>query len=151
MVYISPADLYQRLGAALYARLTDRVNGHTADEEVALTIVQEAEAEADGYLAVRYVTPVDVQAYPAAGDSLRPRVLDLAESIAWRASPFVCDLPTRVDDLQAAARKWFDEAARGIVALAAPLLPAATAPPAGATPLHRGSARMFTTTGLDGL
>ncbi|HPC22448.1 MAG TPA: DUF1320 family protein, partial [Phycisphaerae bacterium] len=60
MAYITAADLSRRLGATLYARLTDRENGTTANAAVAETIVAEAESEANSYLAARYATPVSL-------------------------------------------------------------------------------------------
>ncbi|GAG33214.1 unnamed protein product, partial [marine sediment metagenome] len=56
MAYITITQLSARLGSTLYARLTDRVNGTSADAAVAQQIVDEAEAVADNYLSVRYAT-----------------------------------------------------------------------------------------------
>ena len=93
MPYITTTQLSQRLGATLYARLTDRVNGTTADAAVAQQIVNEAEAEADSYLGRRYRTPVDLVVHPELANVLAARVLDLAEYGAWKSSPFVSDPP----------------------------------------------------------
>ena len=79
MAYITTDQLSQRLGATLYARLTDRVNGTTADAGIAQQIVDEAAAEADSYLARRYQTPVDLAAHPELAAVLQLRVLGLAE------------------------------------------------------------------------
>ena len=54
MAYITTTQLSARLGSTLYARLTDRVNGTTADNAVAQQIIDEVEAEADSYFAQRY-------------------------------------------------------------------------------------------------
>lgn len=150
MAYISTDQLGQRLGATLFARLTDRVNGTTVDAAVAQQIVDEAEAEADSYLARRFRTPVDLAVHPELADVLAARVLDLAEHAAWRGSPFVGDLPQRVQRLYAAAVAWLEALARGQVAL-----PAA-APPAPGTaeadgPRVAGGGRLFTANELDGL
>ncbi len=150
MAYVTTTQLSARLGATLYARLTDRVNGTTADSSVAQQIIDEAEAEADGYLAVRYATPVDLSARPELSGVLEARVLDLAEHGAWRGSPFVNAPPQRVLDVYRAAVGWFTAVAAGEFAL-----PAA-APPAGPaaaddSPRYAGEARVFTREELDGL
>ena len=44
MAYITTTQLSDRLGSTLYARLTDRVNGTTANAGVGQQIVDEAEA-----------------------------------------------------------------------------------------------------------
>jgi phage gp36-like protein len=149
VAYITTADLSRRLGATLYARLTDRVNGTTADATVAETIVAEAESEADSYLAERYATPVSLSAHPELADVLARRVLDLAEYGAWRGSPFVSDIPARVKALYQEACSWLSRVAAG-----APL-PASSAPAASGAvddaPVYRAKARAFTADELDGL
>jgi len=149
MAYITTAQLNERLGG-LYARLTDRVNGATADATVAQQIVDEAEAQANSYLARRYATPVDLSAQPELAPVLEARVLDLAEYIAWRSSPFVSDVPDRVRFLFDEALRWFRAVAAGSVDLpAASPLPAPTASDDG--PRVAGTQRKFTAEELDGL
>ncbi len=126
-MYITVADLEQRLGTTLYARLTDRVSGTTASTTVAQQIVDEAEAEADALLARRFATPVDLAAHPELATLIAARVLDLAEHNAWRGSPFISDLPQRVQQLGADARRWLEAVAAGTLPLPA------DAPPASAT------------------
>ncbi len=150
MAYITIMALSERLGATLYARLTDRVNGTTASATVAQQIVDAAEAEANSYLARRYATPVDLAAQPELAAVLTSRVLDLAEFGAWKSSPFTSDPPQRVHLLYAAALEWFEAVAAGRI-----LLPA-TRPPPGPTasePVARysGGGRAFTAEELDGL
>jgi len=150
MAYVTISDLSQRLGTALYARLTDRVNGMTADNTVAQCIVDEAEAEANSYLARRYAVPLDVGDYPELARLIGQRVLDIAEYLAWRSSPFVSDLPGRVEALYAEARQWFLRVAAGEIELpAARPLPDPTGHDDG--PRYRSSARRFTADELDGL
>ena len=150
MAYIAISDLSQRLGTTLYARLTDRVNGTTADTTVAQQIVDEAEAEVDGYLSIRYATPVDLGAHPELTSVLELRVLDLAEYTAWKSSPFVSDVPSRVKMLAGEARQWLREVAAGAIHL-----PADGPPPSRVaeddSPRYRASARPFTADELDGL
>ncbi|MEW6253661.1 MAG: phage protein Gp36 family protein [Planctomycetota bacterium] len=150
MAYITTTHLSQRLGATLYARLTDRVNGTTANAAVAQEIIDGAEAEADSYLARRYRTPIDLGARPELANVLAARVLDLAEFAAWKSSPFTSDPPQRVHLLYAAALEWFEAVAAGRI-----VLPAA-APPAGPAatqdaPQYAGGGRVFTAEELDGL
>lgn len=150
MPYITTSQLSQRLGATLYARLTDRVNGLAADETVAQEIVLGASAEADSYLARRYPTPVDLSAQPELADVLQMRVLDLAEYAAWKSSPFVSDPPQRVHSLYATALGWLESVAAGRIVLPAAMPPA---PPTAVSngPVYAASPRVFTAEELDGL
>ncbi len=150
MAYITIGQLRERLGTTLYARLTDRTNGTTADDAVAQQIVNEAEAEADSYLARRYKTPVDLTVRPELAHVLEARVLDLAEWAAWKSTPFVSDPPQRVQSLYAAVLHWFEDVAQGRLSLPA------SAPPSSRTaddegPRYVPGARAFTADELDGL
>lgn len=150
MAYITTAQLTARLGSAMYARLTDRVNGTTADSAVAQQIVDEAEAEANSYLALRYATPVDVSVRPELGDVLEARVLDLAEAAAWRGSPFVADPPGRVKQVHEAAIRWFQSIAAGELNL--PAARPLEGPTAGdESPRYSAGRRRFTAGELEGL
>ena len=150
MAYVTTTNLSDRLGATLYARLTDRVNGTTADDAVAQQIIDEAEAWANSYLARRYATPVDLTAHPELGSMLAVRVLDLAEYGAWKSSPFVSDPPQRISVMLNAALSWFED-----VAVGRALLPAATPPGAPTAtndaPRYVAQPRAFTGEELDGL
>jgi phage gp36-like protein len=150
VAYITISQLSGRLGTTLYARLTDRVDGTTADNAVAQQIVDEAEAEANSYLARRYATPVDLAAHPELADILAARVLDLAEWAAWKSTPFVSDPPARVQSLYAEALRWLTEVAQGRVSLPAAAPPdAPTADDEG--PRYTAAPRTFTADELDGL
>jgi len=150
MAYVTTEQLSQRLGATLYARLTDRVNGTTANPAVAQQIIAEAEAEANSYLARRFQTPIDLAAHPELADVLRLRVLDLAEYAAWKSSPFVSDPPERVEAVYAAAVRWFSELAAGGVVLPADRPPAAQMLDPQ-TPRYTATPRVFTAEELEGL
>jgi phage gp36-like protein len=150
VAYITISQLSERLGTALYARLTDRVNGTTASDSVAQQIVDEAEAEANSYLARRYATPVNLVTQPELADILAARVLDLAEWAAWKSTPFVNGPPMRVQSIYAEALRWFQGVAQGRLSL-----PAA-APPDSRTaddegPRYVAQPRAFTADELDGL
>jgi phage gp36-like protein len=150
VAYITTTQLQDRLGSTLYARLTDRVNGTTPDSKVAGQIVDDAEALADSYLAKRYATPIDLTAHPELSDVLTARVLDLAEYLAWRDSPFITDVPERVRLLHDETSGWFAAIAAGEIDLPA------SAPPASRTaaddsPRSTEPPRRFTHDELDGL
>lgn len=150
MAYVTTTQLSARLGSTLYARLTDRVNGSSADATVAQQIVDEAEAVADSYLATRYATPVDLTAHPELANVLEARVLDLAEHAAWNGSPFVSGIPSRVQAMQRAGTAWFESVARGEINLPA------SSPPASRTAeddaaRFSGDVRKLTGDELDGL
>lgn len=150
MAYITTAQLKDRLGDPLYARLTDRINGATANDSVGQQIVDEAEALANAQLATRYATPIDLTAHPELADVLEARVLDLAEYLAWQGSPFVNDIPGRLRFLYEEASGWFGSIAAGELNLPA------SSPPASRTaendaPRFSAQPRKFTADELDGL
>lgn len=150
MAYATITQLEARLGSPLYARLTDRANGATASAIVAQEIVDEAEAIANGHLGRRFATPINLSAHPELADILAARVLDLAEYLAWRGSPFVADIPERVRLVSQEAIRWFESVASGQHVLPAAGPPASSSS-VGDTPMASGPARQFTRTELDGL
>lgn len=150
MAYITKEQLKERLGDTLYARLTDREAGTTIDDAVGQRIVDDAEALANGQLARRYATPIDLATHPELADVLTARVLDLAEYRAWRDSPFVNDVPERIRFLYEDAMRWFSAVAAGQLDLPA------SSPPASRTavddsPRYVSHPRKFTEQELDGL
>lgn len=150
MAYITTTDLRERLGPPLYARLTDRTQGTAADEAVARQIIAEAEAEANSFLSKRYATPIDLSVRPELAGVLELRVLDVAEHLAWRGSPFVNDLPNRVKLLYEEARRWLAEVAAGRLCLPAAAPPASRVAEDDA-PRYRAAPRQFTAEELGGL
>ncbi|MBN2447092.1 MAG: DUF1320 family protein [Phycisphaerae bacterium] len=150
MAYVTTTQLSSRLGSTMYGRLTDRVTGTTASATTAQQIVAEAEAEANSYLAVRYATPIDLTVNAELADIMQARVLDLAEYAAWKSSPFVNDMPSRVQDVYRAALAWLRDVADGRVNLPA------DEPLAGPlvmddSPRYASSVRRLTADELDGL
>ncbi len=150
MAYVSVTELRARLGSSIYARLTDRLHGTDADDSVGQQIVNEAEAQVNNYLAARYATPIDLGAHPELADVLAARVLDLAEYLAWRSSPFVSDVPERVRMLWHEASRWLEALAAGRIPLPS------DGPPASRTaeddtPRARSAPRKFSAQELDGL
>ncbi|MBK8913587.1 MAG: DUF1320 family protein [Phycisphaerales bacterium] len=125
MSYVTTSQLQQRLGAPLYARLTDRAHGESADAAVAAELIASACAEVDAHLAHRFATPLDLALHPELAPLLVARVLDLAEYAAWASSPFVNGIPARVTALRARAVEWLSQVVRGTMDL-----PAGAPPPA---------------------
>jgi len=150
MAYITTTQLQTRLGSSLYARLTDRVNGAVADVNVAQDIVDGAEALADSYLGQRHDTPIDLTKHSELADLLETRVLDLAEYLAWRDSPFATDIPERIRMLHEEALGWFGSVAAGALELPASSA-LSPAPTRGAASNYQATARQFTHDELDGL
>ncbi|MBI5863267.1 MAG: DUF1320 family protein [Planctomycetes bacterium] len=150
MAYVTLQQLKDRLGASAYARLTDRAAGTTASDVVGQQIVDEAEADANSRLAVRYATPVDLAARPEVATVLAARVLDLAEALAWHTSPLMGDVPDRVRLLRADAVRWFEQVAAGRIHLPAAAPPGSTAAVDDAA-RSSGGGRAFTAGELDGL
>jgi phage gp36-like protein len=58
MAYASQAELETRFGTDELVQLTNRAGGTTIDPAVVASALDGASAEIDGYLAVRYATPV---------------------------------------------------------------------------------------------
>lgn len=150
MAYVTLQQFKDRLGQALYDRLTDRVSGVTGNDAVGQQIVDEAEALVNSYLARRYATPVDLAQHPELADVLAVRVLDVAEYLAWQGSPFVSDLPDRVEVLQGQVVRWLEKVASGQVEL--PVSSPLGAPVASDDgPRYAATERKFTADELDGL
>ncbi|MFO0840511.1 MAG: phage protein Gp36 family protein [Phycisphaerae bacterium] len=150
MAYATVQQLSDRLGTSIYARLTDRVAGAAANATVAQQILDDSEAEANGFLSRRYRTPIDLAANPELAAVLRTRVLDLAEFQAWKSSPFVGDVPDRVRAVYDEALRWLQSVANGSLPLPAATLPAST-PSENDGPRYTATDRAFTHDELDGL
>lgn len=150
MAYITTSDLSTRLGTTLYARLTDRVNGTTANNTVAQEIVDAAEAEVDSYLSKRYATPINLTANSELNATLKARVLDVAEYRAWNGAPFVTRAPDRVASVYSSSKRWLADVAAGLIHLPAASRPASPTAEDDA-PRYTAVERVFTADALDGL
>lgn len=149
MTYVTTAQLSARLGSDLFARLTDRVNGNTADSAVAAQLIAEAEGLLDSYFARRYATPLDLTAAPEVADVVGSRALDVAEYFAWRRSPFTSTVPERVSNAYESAREWLNMIAARELDLPSAALPGPEARDDG--PRYQAQPRQFTADKLDGL
>ncbi len=117
MPYATQQHLIDRFGGDELAQLTDRVNGSVIDAAVVARALSDADAEIDGYLAVRFALPL-------------PRVPAVLVRIA-------CDMARfrLYDSVPDSIRKRYEDAVRDLKGYAsgslaldgvAPLLPAAT-------------------------
>jgi phage gp36-like protein len=108
--YITRTDVKDRL-ARQYATLY--VKSGTLDETLIDDDIEAAEAEANGYLAVRYAVPV------TAGLALvKNWCLTLVEELAYSRAPSEA-LPAKITDRVAAVRKALADVAAGRLTLGA--------------------------------
>lgn len=119
MAYATIAELQDRLGTLMYARLTDRVSGLSANAAVAQQVLDAAEAEMNSYLSRRYITPMNASADATLAQILQARTLDAAEYHAWRSSPFASDPPSRVKATYAQLLDWLENVRSGRIVLSA--------------------------------
>lgn len=137
MAYATLADLIDRYGEAELTQLTDRLGLAAPDAAMAGRALDDASAEIDGYLAVRYALPL------ATVPSVLLRVCaDIARYRLWddRASE---EVRRRYED----ARRLLERLASGDVSLG---LPAATSAPLALAEARPGNPRLFTRSETDG-
>ncbi len=79
MAYITNNDIADRLGSAAYVQLTDDDGDGVADTPVVDEARLGAEGEVNGYLARRYLVPVDVSVHTELADVLKSVTLDVVE------------------------------------------------------------------------
>lgn len=79
MAYLTTAELEQRIGAREVVQLSDRENERAANQAVIDAAISDAEAEANGYLGVRYPLPLD-----AAPDQVKSIVASIARYNLFR-------------------------------------------------------------------
>ena len=77
MAYIVNQDIIDRVGNAKAAQLTTD-SGSVPSQTVLDEVRESAEGEANGYLARRYATPVDLSAHADLAGTLKGFVLDIA-------------------------------------------------------------------------
>ena len=150
MAYATIAALQDRLGSLMYARLTDRVNGNSANATVAQQVLDAAEAEVNSYLSRRYVTPVDATGDSLLAQTLLSRTLDAAEYHAWRGSPFTSDPPARVQAAYRQLLEWLENVRLGQIVLSAARAPTA-AQEESETPRYISRPRSFTAEEMGGM
>lgn len=109
MAYATLQNLKDRLGSStspvgMYQRLTDRVSLATANDTVGQELVDQAEGVINGYLAGRYLTPVNVAVDAALATTLRDLTLAIAGFKAYTTHPVLAA------QVAAAVRAAYDEA-----------------------------------------
>lgn len=137
MAYATLADLTDRYGDAELTQLTDRAGAGAIDPAIAARALDDAAAEIDGYLAVRYALPL------ATVPTVLVRIAcDIARYRLWddRASD---EVRRRYED----ARRVLERIAGGDVSLG---LPAASGAPLELAEASIGNPRLFTRTETDG-
>ena len=109
MAYATLQNLKDRLGSStspvgMYQRLTDRVSMATANDAVGQELVDQAQGVVNGYLAGRYLTPVDVSADTTLAVTLRDLTLAIAAFKAYASHPLLAA------QVAPAVRAAYDEA-----------------------------------------
>lgn len=105
--YLSPQAFVDRLGLDEAIRLTDTIGTGRIEAARLTTALADAQAEVDGYLAVKYATPLST--VPAMITAI---VHDLAVARLWRD-----ELPESVMERQKSARQQLRDMAKGLIAL----------------------------------
>ena len=101
MPYATLQDLVDRFGADELAQLTDRIDGTVIDPGIVARALADADAEIDGYLAVRFALPLSsvpaalvriscdiarYRLYDSVPDSVRKRYEDAVRDLKGYAS-----------------------------------------------------------------
>jgi len=79
MAYITNNDIADRLGSAAYVQFTDDDGDGVADTPVVDEARLGAEGEVNGYLARRYLVPIDLSVHTELADLLKSVTLDVVE------------------------------------------------------------------------
>lgn len=117
-MWITSTDLSLRLSPQRYNDLLDDTGDGAANTDVVAAVINDAEAEANSYLARRYemsLLQAQAGADPSLANALRGKVLDLAEWYAETRRPR--DVPQSVTDKHDAAIRWFKDVSSGLVSL----------------------------------
>lgn len=134
MAYATVADLIARFGEEELIQLTDRAGAHAVDGAIAQRALDDASAEMDGYLAVRYQLPL-----PTVPTLLARIACDVARYRLWEdhASD---EVRRRYED----SRRLLEAIAKGLVSLGLPAnLPPAAQPQLSLAAAKSGPAPVF--------
>lgn len=137
MTYATPADLATRYGLDRLIDLTDRAGTGLADDPMIAQALADAQAEVDGYLAVRYALPL-----PSVPPLLARLTCDMAiyNLLSLRRMGDVEDARKRFED----ARRLAEALAAGRVSLGLPAaLPLEQTPQQSLAALKAGAVAQF--------
>jgi phage gp36-like protein len=140
MAYITNADIELRLGSAAYVQLTDDDGNGVADTPVVDEARLAGEGEVNGYLARRFLAPIDVSTHAELADVLKSVTLDVVEyRLRLRRPPVSGDTRRRYEQTLA----WLRGVAEGRIELPASSGLEANAA-LGTTAASAGEARLLT-------
>jgi phage gp36-like protein len=111
--YVDTTDVDRRIPTVRQVQLTSDT-GAEVDTSVVDEAIHAAEGEANGYLAMQYVVPVDLVAHPDVEATLRGAVLDIVVYRLHLRRPPVPEDTTRARDNAIA---WFRLIAEGKIKL----------------------------------
>lgn len=112
--YVVAADVDKRIPVARQVQLTSEAPSTTVDAAVVSEAIDASEGEANGYLSMQYVVPVDLVAHPDLLATLRGAVLDIAVyRLHLRRPPVPEDITTARNNAVA----WFKMIAEGKIKL----------------------------------
>jgi len=117
--YLVDTDVQVRIPTARLAQLTAE-SGSDYDPDIVSEAIDAAEGEANGYIAVRYVVPVDLVQFPDLLATLKGAVLDVVVYRLHLRRPPVPEDVTRARDNAIA---WFKLISEGKVLLPSPTIP----------------------------
>lgn len=134
----------------LYEQMTDRLSATTASDTLGQMLLDDAEAEVNGYLARRYAVPVEVSGDAVAAAYLKRCVVVIATWCGWRDHP-------KVSANRESSKSAYDAVIKELVAIAngSMELPASTTPAGTTTSSATGEAigntRVFTEDAMKGI
>lgn len=117
--YVVAADIDKRISTQKQAQLTAET-GSTVDTAKVDEAINAAEGEANGYIAVRYVVPVDLVAFPDLEAALEGFVLDI---VVYRLHLLRPPVPDDISTARNNAIAWLKLVAEGKVLLPSPVVP----------------------------
>jgi len=129
-----------------YEQLTDRVDIDTANDVVGQKALDDADGVINGYLMMRYETPVSTSTYPAVAASLNGACLRIASWILWQ-HPARKSIPERARQAYEEIIKWLQAISAGEIVLPLPAIES----PRGTTAQAIGDQRVFTRDSMRGL
>ncbi len=135
----------------LYEQMTDRVSATTASDTVGQMLLDDAEAEVNGYLAKRFAVPVDVSADSVVAAYLKRCVVVIATYHGWHDHPKVSANRESSKAAYDAVIKELTAIARGTMELPAASTPAGATTTSSAAAEAIGNTRIFNEDDMSGI